>query len=98
MKLIRFAPNRVGRVYAGGAEIDRLQGVEAPADGGCPEEWIASTVEAQGPRRPGEGVSRVLLPDGATRRLNCSSGILNVQKESVSLLSSDIHWLEDGQS
>ncbi len=66
MKLIRFAPNRVGRVYAGGAEIDRLQGVEAPADGGCPEEWIASTVEAQGPRRPGEGVSRVLLPDGGS--------------------------------
>lgn len=26
----------------------------------------ASTVEAQGPRRPGEGVSRVLLPDGGS--------------------------------
>lgn len=51
MKLIRFAPNRVGRVYAGGAEIDRLQGVEAA--GGrrlAREEWIASTVEAQGTR------------------------------------------------
>ena len=68
MKLIRFAPNRVGRVYAGGAEIARLQGVEAPADGGCPEEWIASTVEAQGPRRPGEGVSRVLPPSGCSGR------------------------------
>ena len=49
MKLLKFLPNRVWRVYRGGACLDRLRGIANPADGSFPEEWIASTVAAQNP-------------------------------------------------
>ena len=67
MKLLKFLPNRVWRVYRGGACLDKLRGVPEPADGSFPEEWIASTVAALNPQHgcPGEGISRVLLPDGS---------------------------------
>ena len=44
MKLLKFLPNRVWRVYRGGACLDRLRGIANPADGFFPEEWIASTL------------------------------------------------------
>lgn len=67
MKLLKFLPNRVWRVYRGGACLDQLRSVPEPADGSFPEEWIASTVAALNPQHgcPGEGISRVLLPDGS---------------------------------
>lgn len=72
MKLLKFLPNRVWRVYRGGACLDRLRGIANPADGSFPEEWIASTVAALNPQRncPGEGISRVLLPDGSAERFD----------------------------
>ena len=77
MKLIRFAPNRVGRVYAGGAEIDRLQGVEAPADGSWtrPEElgcFMAGTVLG-GTAVVAAGRERLALAPGQTFALAASA-------------------------
>ena len=72
MKLLKFLPNRVWRVYRGGANLDRLRGASTPADGSFPEEWIASAVTALNPQRgvEGEGISRVQLPDGTVERFD----------------------------
>ncbi len=71
-RMVKFLPNRVWRVYRGGAELDRWSGAAEAADGSFPEEWIASTVEARNPQHPlpGEGVSRVALPDGGEERFD----------------------------
>lgn len=86
MKLLKFLPNRVWRVYRGGACLDRLRGIANPADGSFPEEWIASTVAAQNPQRdcPGEGISRVLLPDGSAERFDRM-----LEREAETLLGPD---------
>ena len=64
--------NRVWRLYRGGMLLDALHG-RPGADGHFPEDWLASTVEALNPDRPGrpahEGLSEVLLPDGGTAYL-----------------------------
>lgn len=72
MKLLKFLPNRVWRVYRGGACLDRLRGEASPADGSFPEEWIASTVTALNPQRgvEAEGISRVRLADGSEERFD----------------------------
>lgn len=44
--LLPLLPNRVRRNYAGGRELDRLEGRAAPADGPRPEDWLASTTQA----------------------------------------------------
>ena len=70
--LYRIPDNRVRRSYRGGRELDRLAGVAAPADGDRPEDWILSTVAAVNPGmepRPGEGLSRLELPDGTVTTL-----------------------------
>lgn len=70
--LYRIPDNRVRRAYRGGRELDRLAGVAAPADGDRPEDWILSTVAAVNPGmepRPGEGLSRLELPDGTVTTL-----------------------------
>jgi mannose-6-phosphate isomerase len=57
-----LAPNRVWRMYSGGAMIDRLQGAEHPRDSEYPEEWVGSTVQAVNPgshSRVGEGLAVV---------------------------------------
>ena len=60
-----LAPNRVYRLWRGGAVLDRLQDKPEPADGHYPEEWIASTTVSRLPGRPpDEGLSQVPLPDG----------------------------------
>lgn len=57
-----LAPNRVWRMYRGGAMIDRLKGVVDPKDSAFPEEWVGSTVQASNPGthyRDGEGLALV---------------------------------------
>lgn len=61
-----LAPNRVYRVWRGGALLDRLQGRSQPEDAHFPEEWVGSTTVSRLPGRPPhEGLSRVVLPDGS---------------------------------
>jgi mannose-6-phosphate isomerase len=55
-----LAPNRVWRMYKGGAMIDRLKGAADPKDSEFPEEWVGSTVQASNPGthyREGEGLA-----------------------------------------
>lgn len=59
---IRLAPNRVWRMYAGGAVLGRLQGDPDPVDSEFPEEWVGSTVQASNPGphyREGEGLALI---------------------------------------
>lgn len=64
---LRLAPNRVYRLWRGGALLDRLQGTPRPEDGHFPEEWVGSTTVSRLPDRPAdEGLSRVVAPDGST--------------------------------
>jgi len=72
MKIVKFLPNRVWRVYLGGASLDCLRGDAEPQDNSFPEEWIASTVPAINPQHPkdGEGISMAILPDGFTERFD----------------------------
>jgi mannose-6-phosphate isomerase len=61
-----LAPNRVYRVWKGGALLDRLQGKSQPEDSHFPEEWVGSTtVTRLAGRPPNEGLSQVLLPKGS---------------------------------
>jgi hypothetical protein len=60
----------VRRNYRGGATLDALAGAPTPADGGQPEDWIASTTRAVNPGLspvPDEGISKVSGPDGQQR-------------------------------
>ena len=60
-------PNRVRRNYTGGRLLAQWDGHGEPADGDCPEDWIASTVAARNPGLPpvaDEGLSSVGTPDG----------------------------------
>ena len=62
-----FHPNRVRRTYRGGKLLDQWKGLTDPQDCECPEEWIASVVEATNlPLMAGEGLSR--LQSGALLR------------------------------
>ncbi len=57
---ILLAPNRVWRMYSGGAMIGRFQGDAAARDSEFPEEWVGSTVQAINPGahyRDGEGLA-----------------------------------------
>lgn len=63
-------PNRVYRLWRGGAVLDRFQGCPAPRDADRPEEWVASTTVTRLPGRPpDEGLSQVPLPEGQPVRL-----------------------------
>jgi len=65
--LYPLPPNRVRRNYRGGAMLAPWDGHGKPVDGECPEDWIASTVEARNPGLPPvdhEGLSNVLTADG----------------------------------
>lgn len=67
MHPVKFLPNRVWRAYRGGAGIDRLRNSATPgADGSFPEDWIASSVEANNPQydAPRQGLSRIATPEG----------------------------------
>lgn len=67
---LHLLPNRVYRVWTGGALLDRLQGKPDPEDSHFPEEWVGSTTMTGLPGRPAEeGLSRVRLPDGSTQLL-----------------------------
>lgn len=60
-------PNRVYRVWRGGALLDRLRGKPQPEDTHFPEDWVGSTTVTRLPGRPAEeGLSRVLLADGSS--------------------------------
>ena len=64
---LALARNRVYRVWKGGALLDRMHGKPEPEDTNFPEDWVGSTTVTRLPGRPAdEGLSRVLLPDGAT--------------------------------
>lgn len=57
--------NRMKRIYQGGAQLDRWQGIEPAADGSYPEEYLVSTIEVSTlARATGEGLSTVTLSDG----------------------------------
>ncbi len=58
-RLFRLAETRVGRVYTGGALLDKFLGRRVCEDSYCPENWIGSDTEALGGRSPGEGLSLV---------------------------------------
>jgi len=63
MKPFKFTANRVWRCYLGGKLIDRLRGDANGTDGLFPEDWIASTVEANNPQQdvPEEGISTAVV-------------------------------------
>ncbi len=65
-KTFVFAVNRVWRVYLGGSGIDKLRHSPTESDGHFPEDWIASTSEANNPQydAPDQGLSTVVLPRG----------------------------------
>lgn len=67
--ILKFEPNRVRRLYLGGAGIDRLQGRAPAEDGYFPEEWIASCIEGNTRefQAPGHGLSRVRTGEGEMR-------------------------------
>jgi mannose-6-phosphate isomerase len=59
-------PNRVYRLWRGGALLDRLQGKAHPEDGYFPEDWVGSTTVTRLPGRPpDEGLSQIALLDGS---------------------------------
>lgn len=63
---LKLLVNRVRRPFKGGMLLDQWQNSLEPKDGFCPEEWVASTIEARNPHPiPDEGLSRVCLPNGA---------------------------------
>ncbi len=64
---VKFLPNRVWRVYTGGSGIDRMRGTVPEQDGHFPEDWIASTSQANNPQyeKSDQGLSMVELPEGA---------------------------------
>lgn len=69
---ILLAPNRVWRMYSGGAMIGRFQGDAAAQDCEYPEEWVGSTVQAINPGahyREGEGLALLAAGLGAPVRL-----------------------------
>lgn len=59
---VKFLPNRVWRVYQGGSGIDVLRHANIPKDGHFPEDWIASTSEANNPQyqEKNQGLSKVV--------------------------------------
>lgn len=69
-QLVLLPPNRVWRTYPGGATLDRLAGVAAPADSHLAEDWIGSVTRSTLPGREqfSEGVSQVVV-GGATHDL-----------------------------
>lgn len=59
-----FAPNRVWRLYTGGALLDRFTGASKELDNHLPEEWLASTVCANNGEhalRSDEGLARIVI-------------------------------------
>lgn len=64
---VKFLPNRVWRVYLGGSEIDALRHADTQTDGHFPEDWIASTSEANNPQyqEKDQGLSRIGQNGGA---------------------------------
>ncbi len=62
---VKFLPNRVWRVYQGGSGIDALRHATRQTDGHFPEDWIASTSEANNPQyqQENQGLSKV-APNG----------------------------------
>ncbi|MCL2495131.1 MAG: class I mannose-6-phosphate isomerase [Oscillospiraceae bacterium] len=70
--ILKLEENRVWRMYTGGKLLDELHG-RAGEDGCCPEDWLASVVEAINPPRENppehEGLSRAILACGETAYL-----------------------------
>jgi mannose-6-phosphate isomerase len=86
-------PNRVRRNYHGGALLSAFNGEAAAIDGGCPEDWIASTVVARNPGMtpvPDEGLTRVRSPDGKIHLLKSL-----LEAEPVYCLGGN-HWRKKG--
>lgn len=63
-----FQPNRVWRCYNGGLLLEHFIENQTAPDGNFPEDWLASTTNAQNGSRqqhPQEGLSFVRMPDGS---------------------------------
>lgn len=63
MQPFKFLPNRVKRSYTGGSGIDRIRGNSDCADSDCPEEWIASTVQAASAANPASYAGLSIIDD-----------------------------------
>lgn len=63
MRIVKFMPNRVQRLYHGGSGIDRLRGLHNPSDSRYPEDWIASCIDGNGREfhSVGHGISKALV-------------------------------------
>jgi mannose-6-phosphate isomerase len=69
---ILLAPNRVWRMYRGGAMIGLLALDDSRGDTEEPEEWVGSTVQARNPGRhyrPGEGLALIAPGSGGSLTL-----------------------------
>ncbi len=65
-KPLLLPPNRVYRLWRGGALLDKLRGEAHPQDAFFPEDWVGSTTVTRLAGRPSEeGLSRIALPDGS---------------------------------
>ncbi len=64
---VALGPNRIGRFYRGGAELEAFRGLPSPTDANEPEDWVGSVTPIWQPSgRTDTGLSR--LPDGRLLR------------------------------
>jgi mannose-6-phosphate isomerase len=83
--------NRVKRAYIGGKLLDEWQGLENSKDNQYPEEFLVSTVEVTNKDKyEGEGLSKVLLSDGAEAYLRDL-----IASDYTSFLGEDYEGLKD---
>ena len=71
-RMVKFLPNRVWRVYRGGAELERWRGAEKAGGRGVSGGVDRVDSEARNPQhpQPGEGVSRIVRKDGSVERFD----------------------------
>ncbi|UJF15701.1 hypothetical protein LZ578_00375 [Jeotgalibaca sp. MA1X17-3] len=82
MKILKFKDNRVRRNYTGGKGIDELKNRTPAKDSEQPEEWIASTVEANN-----KGLLEV-EKEGISHVVHHQSFIEMIERDPISYLGS----------
>lgn len=63
---MRLLPNRIGRFYRGGQQIDELLGVPDPTDDNWSEEWLGNATAPAIDAGPDTGLARAVLLDGSS--------------------------------
>ena len=73
---VALPPNRIGRFYQGGAELEAFRNLPSPTDANQPEDWVGSVTSVWQPSgQTDTGLSR--LPDGRPLRdLAGDTGVL----------------------